>query len=229
LTCANVLFSDENIIVVNKRHGVPVIPGRGNNPVVSLREQIEHETGERIFVVHRIDQATSGIVIFARNADMHRNLSRQFETRTVQKEYHAVVLGKMSGEGIFNKPIKEFGSGRMGVFAGGKPSETRYEVIEQYQETTLVRVFPLTGRRHQIRVHFYDAGYPVVGDLVYGHDRPVGGVERLMLHAHSVIFYYPGDQQFTISAPFAILWNEIIDRCKSSLSMAMTSIYQKNV
>lgn len=210
----DIVFQDTNLIAVNKRCNVPVIPARGNQHVLSLREHIEEFVGEKLFVVHRIDRATSGVVVFAKNAETHRLLCKQFENRTVKKEYIAVIIGIMSGEGILESPIKQFGSSRMGVHKDGKPSKTGYRVIEQFERSSMVRLFLYTGRRHQIRVHLYNEGHPVLGDPLYGKDRPVGGVGRLMLHAHSISFLYPEEKQLLITAPFNDVWNETVNRLK---------------
>lgn len=209
-TPAEILFSDKNLLLFNKRPGVTVIPGRGETTGISLREWAEQSLHEKLFVVHRIDRDTSGIVLFCRNAEWHRALSLQFERRVVKKSYLALVEGVMSGEGELNGPVHQFGSGRMGVDVRGKPSTTRYTILETLNGATLLNVNPLSGRRHQIRVHLFHHGHPVMGDRLYGLERPVGGVERLMLHAAALTFAYPGDVPFTAQAPVDFRWNELV-------------------
>ncbi len=210
------IFSDENLIILNKRSGVAVIPARGEDPSISLRSRVESHFGQKIFVVHRIDRDTSGIVVFCRKAEAHRVLCRQFQNREVEKRYMALVAGKMAGSGEIDIPVRQFGSGRMGVADQGKPSVTRYRVMETLESATLVNVFPVTGRRHQIRVHLYATGHPVLGDRLYGKPLPVGGVERLMLHAASIVFNYESSGRFTAEAPEDRTWKEVLARFRNS-------------
>ncbi|MBN1307927.1 MAG: RluA family pseudouridine synthase [Chitinispirillaceae bacterium] len=212
---ATVLHSDENLLVLNKHPGITVIPGRGKKRVLSLLEQAERYAGGKLFVVHRIDHETSGVVVFCRHAEAHRSISIQFEKRTVEKEYLAVVMGAVKGKGVIDAPIFLYGSGRMGVHENGKPSRTCFEVMEKFDEATLLRIVPVTGRRHQIRVHCYHGGHPVLGDRLYGQRRPVGGVERLMLHAASISFVYPPDTYFRVAAPTDENWEKIVQRLRS--------------
>lgn len=214
---AEVLYVDDNLIVLNKQPGISVIPGRGNDAHHCLQLNVAQVTGSQVFIVHRIDKATSGIIIFARNSSVHRNLSMQFEHHTVQKEYLALVNGVVLQDGIINKPVKQFGSGRMGVHATGKESVTEYVVADAFKNATMLRVYPKTGRRHQIRVHLYDAGYPILGDELYGKDRPVGGAERLMLHAASISFEYPEKKQLTLSAETDGVWDSIVNNYNKHL------------
>lgn len=216
---ADVLYSDHNLIILNKHSGICVIPGRGTCSSHSLQSLMEKRLGCKLFVVHRIDRDTSGVVVFCRNAATHRFLSLQFENRKVIKEYLAVLWGKMAGKGIIDEPLFQFGSGRMGVDPRGKPSQTAYEVEETFQNATLVKLKPLTGRRHQIRVHLFHIGHPVMGDRLYGRQRPVGGVERLMLHASSITFSYPGEMLFSITAPVDDSWNAVVERYRALSSV----------
>ncbi|MCX7725439.1 MAG: RNA pseudouridine synthase [Chitinispirillaceae bacterium] len=211
----NILFKDENIVIVNKNSGIPVIPGRGDNKHC-LRDEIENIFGKRIFVVHRIDKDTSGIVVFTLNSHTHKNLCEQFTKREIKKEYFAVVDGiPQEKERIIDAPIYQYGSGRMGVNQKGKESKTYYKVVEEYNNCALVKLMPHTGRRHQIRVHMYFIGHPILGDPLYGKKRPVGGVKRLMLHSYSIEFYYPDKKIFKIEAPFTEEWENIIKEIKN--------------
>lgn len=205
-----ILYNDENIIAVNKKTGVVVIPSRGEPPELSLKNRIEQDLQERLFTVHRIDKGTSGVVVFAKNADTHKMLNTQFEHHLVNKKYRALVQGTMVDRYCCKEPIREFGSGRMGVHPNGKPSETRITVIKTYDKVTLVQAFPLTGRRHQIRVHLYHGGFPIIGDDLYGHDRPVGGANRLMLHAEELCIQYPGGMSFTFNALVDSSWDSVL-------------------
>lgn len=181
-----VVHLDERLVAVDKPAGQTALgPG-------SIHEQLAAELDQRIFVVHRLDAATSGLLLFARDAETHRYVSGLFEARQVDKGYLAAVISHMEREsGEVDLPIREFGSGRMGVDmrrGRGKASQTRYRVLERLDEADLLEVHPLTGRRHQIRVHLHAIGHAILGDDRYGTDRPVGGEPRLLLHARELAF-----------------------------------------
>ena len=179
-----IIYEDPHLIVVNKPAGQLVIPGRGEGEGKPLVDQVSSHIRKKAYVVHRIDRETSGLVAFAKDAPTHKELSQLWEGREVQKTYLAWVLGLMEKkEGLLDYPLKTFGSGRMGVDPKGKPSQTRYRVVKTEGKASLLEVELLTGRRHQIRVHLYHVGHPVLGDPLYGQERPVGGAPRLMLHA----------------------------------------------
>lgn len=161
---------------------MPVVPARADDPRRPLSALVAEHLKAKVWVVHRLDAATSGVLVFAKDRDTHKRLSQAFEGRTASKTYLAAVLGEAApGENL--SPLKTFGSGRVGPSPEGKPSETAWTVRERLRGATLLEVVPKTGRRHQIRVHLNASGFPVLGDKRYGKDRPVGGAPRLMLHA----------------------------------------------
>lgn len=207
----DILHQDDALIVVDKPAGQVVIPGRGKDEGQSLVAEVEAYLGAKAWVVHRIDGATSGLVVFALTADAHRHLSLQFERRQVRKTYLAAVLGLVEGDGWCRKSIKEYGSGRMGVHPKGKPAVTAYRVLERFPAATLLEVKPETGRRHQIRVHLFDRGFPVLGDTVYGHDRPVGGAPRLLLHALAIGLEHPAGGAACYRAEPDGAWKALIE------------------
>jgi tRNA pseudouridine32 synthase/23S rRNA pseudouridine746 synthase len=178
-----ILHEDKHIVAVSKPSGQVVIPGRGEIPGVPLNKELEMQLGRKVFVVHRLDRGASGIVLFAKDAAAHRRLSLQFENREIKKTYLVLAQGRIESGGKIEHPLRAFGSGRMGIDPKGKPSLTEYTVRESFPNATLLEVTPSTGRRHQIRVHLFSIGHPVMGDTLYGKDRPVGGAPRLMLHA----------------------------------------------
>jgi RluA family pseudouridine synthase len=179
-----VVHDDERLIGVVKPAGVATAPGSGIDAAETLQAQVAEHLGAKAYLVHRLDRETSGVVVLAKTADTHRELSGQFEARRVTKRYLAVVQGYVKGgRGEIGQPLREFGSGRVGVDPSGKEARTSWTLRERLREADLLDVMPETGRRHQIRVHLYSIGHPILGDTRYGEDRPVGGAPRLMLHS----------------------------------------------
>ncbi len=183
---SRILFEDDRLVAVDKPAGRPTIPGRGDVGE-ALNAELERRLGRKLFVVHRLDREAGGVVVFAKDAATHRLLCAQFEGRTAKKVYLAAVQGALSGAGLIDAPLKEFGSGRVAPASGGRPSRTRWTFERAWCGATLLRVEPETGRKHQIRAHLASIGHPILGDPRYGPPpRPVGGARRLMLHALSL-------------------------------------------
>jgi RluA family pseudouridine synthase len=195
-----VLFESDDLLAVDKPEGVVSISeaGRGGLP-----EMLRPVYGGPLYPVHRLDREASGVIVFAKNPDMHRHLNGEFDRRSVRKTYLALVHGVMQvNRGVVNQPIREFGSGRMGLDPKrGKPSTTKFKVYERLPGYTLVRAYPLTGRRHQIRVHLYSLGHPIVGDLKYGERAIQEKFPRLMLHALEIEFTLPSGERLKIESP----------------------------
>jgi RluA family pseudouridine synthase len=187
MTTLRILHEDERLVVVDKPAGQATAPGGGIGKGESLQEQVAEQLGTKAFLVHRLDRETSGLIVFAKTADSHRQLSRQFESRAVAKRYLALVSGHMeTWTGEIAESLREFGSGRVGLDPNGKSAVTGWQVRERLGSNDLLDVSPVTGRRHQIRVHLYSIGHPILCDTRYGEDRPVGGASRLMLHAQQL-------------------------------------------
>ncbi len=195
-----VLFENADYLAADKPEGVVSIAEAGKG---GLPEFLKDVFAGRLFPVHRLDREASGVIVYAKSADAHRHLNGQFDRREVRKTYLALVQGAVGpAHGLVNAPIREFGSGRMGVDARrGKPSSTEWKVAERLDGATLVRVHPATGRRHQIRVHLYHIGHPIVGDLKYGDQTLQGRYPRLMLHALAIEFDLPSGERVTVEAP----------------------------
>jgi tRNA pseudouridine32 synthase / 23S rRNA pseudouridine746 synthase len=156
--------------------------------VPSVQRLLEQERGEKLFVVHRLDKEVSGLLVFARDAATHRTLSMAFEQRRVHKTYLALAHGLIAKDVTIDKPIAEFGSGRMAVDERrGKPSRTEVHVVDRYARHTLLEAHPITGRRHQLRVHLYSIGHALSGDPRYGDLNEQAKWPRLMLHALRVV------------------------------------------
>lgn len=175
------LFENEDLLAVDKPPGILTIPNRQKE--VSLKEILASRCG-RVYVVHRLDRATSGLVLFARNARTHRYLNTLFEKRMMKKEYICVVKGSPPDEFLVDEPLREFGSGRVFRDIRGKEAVTRFCVISKGKGLTVLKAMPLTGRRHQIRAHLFGKGFVILGDMLYGKAEG----SRLMLHSHRLEF-----------------------------------------
>lgn len=187
------IYKDDHILVVNKHAGIPVLPDGWDKESPYLVKMLEEEHG-KLWIVHRLDKVTSGVIVFARDKETHRALNIQFENREVEKLYHAI----MEGEPNWNEKITRFplraNVGKKHRTAvddkNGKPSETRFRILKRYQSGALVEAQPMTGRTHQIRVHAYALGHPLLGDILYDGDETML-ISRPALHAYSLKFTHP--------------------------------------
>ncbi|TWI74308.1 tRNA pseudouridine32 synthase / 23S rRNA pseudouridine746 synthase [Desulfobotulus alkaliphilus] len=197
-----ILFENEELLALEKPEGIAVIPER-HKESACLLHIMEEKLGKRLFVVHRLDKEVSGILLFAKTAQMHRHLNLEFEQRRIQKTYMALVHGcPKEKTGNIHASIRAFGSGRMGIDPEkGKGSHTRWEVIRGGKDQSLLAAFPVTGRRHQIRVHLYHIGHPIVGDLRYGDKNMQKNYPRLMLHAHGLECRMPDGKMLRLDSP----------------------------
>ncbi|GAP62548.1 23S rRNA pseudouridine1911/1915/1917 synthase [Ardenticatena maritima] len=211
----DVLYEDEDVIVVNKPPGLVVHPAPGHEggtlvnallaryPDLAVRDQ-----SDRPGIVHRLDRDTSGVLIVARHAEARRFLQRQFSRREVEKFYLAAVHGRPSSDhGLIDAPLGRDPRDRkkFAVVPGGRPALTEFTVRELFPEYTLLEVRLITGRTHQIRVHLASIGTPIVNDTVYGRRRPVPGLpsQRQFLHAWRLRLRLPSGAIHTFEAPLA--------------------------
>lgn len=185
----SLLFEDDDVIAVDKPDGIASIPERTPDQT-DLLSRLTEQRGAPLWVVHRLDKEVSGVILFAKNAAMHRLLNDQFQEKKIDKTYIAIVHGRVTADhGVIDKAIRACGSSRMAVDEQrGKSAQTRYRVLTRTQQTSLLKVCPQTGRRHQIRVHLYSIGHPLVGDPRYGDKQLNLGFPRLYLHAQSIRF-----------------------------------------
>ncbi len=207
------LYSDDDVLVVAKPEGIATIPER--RPTVdSLIERLSGRMQMRLYVVHRLDRDVSGAVVLARHADAHRCLNEQFASRSVTKTYLALAHGRFAlDRGRIELPLRQFGSGRMGVDRErGKPSLSRFEVVRRCDAYSLVTVALVTGRRHQIRVHLYAMGHPIVGDRRYGDIAVQRHFPRLLLHSWKIGFLLPSGRHIRIEAPPPPSFHELLQR-----------------
>jgi tRNA pseudouridine32 synthase/23S rRNA pseudouridine746 synthase len=212
----SILFEDEDLVAANKPEGLASIPERDKNKQ-SLLALLSAQLQIRLFVVHRVDKEVSGVILFAKNESAHRSLNEQFSKRAVHKTYVALAHGVIATDnGTIEKALRQFGSGRVGVDPSrGKLSSTAFRVTRRFASSTLVDAIPLSGRRHQIRVHFYSIGHPLVGDLRYGDRSLQRGFPRLMLHAKRIEFRLPAGTGLAIEAPLPASFGAVMEAMRS--------------
>lgn len=212
----DILYEDSDLLVVNKPAGMVVHPAAGHetgtlvNAVLAHCPELPGVGGERRpGVVHRLDKDTSGLILVAKNDQALWYLQRQFKKREVGKVYLALVDGRFSQkEALIDAPIGRDPRNRKkmavippGSSASARPAQTDVAIVEFYGDYTLLECRPLTGRTHQIRVHLAFAGYPIVGDLVYGRRKQRLPLNRQFLHAAELSFRRPSDErQLTLRA-----------------------------
>ncbi len=203
-----IIYEDDDIIVVNKPKGLVVHPANGNpdgtlvNAIMAIcKDSLSGIGGEiRPGIVHRLDKDTSGILVVAKNDKAHIKMSEQIKNHTVQKTYIALVRGIVKeNEATINMPIGRSAKDRkkMAVTKNGKEAITHFKVIKRYpnENCTLLEVKIETGRTHQIRVHLSQIGYPVIGDTTYSSGKNKWGVQGQCLHAKSLKFKHPITQK----------------------------------
>jgi 23S rRNA pseudouridine1911/1915/1917 synthase len=202
-----VVYSDDDIVVVDKPVGVAAHPSPGwSGPTVlgglaAMGQNVA--TGgaaERQGIVHRLDVGTTGLMVVAKSELAYSALKRAFKAREVEKRYHAVVQGHLDPlRGTIDAPVDRHPTAdyKWAVVAGGKPSVTHYDTIEAFRSASLVDIRLETGRTHQIRVHMSAMRHPCVGDLTYGADPTLSArlkLDRQWLHAHALSFLHPRTQ-----------------------------------
>lgn len=218
----SIIFENDDFVAINKEPGMLSIPDRHDETQLSLYTILTRKYG-KIFIVHRLDRDTSGLILFAKNEGTHKYLSQLFEQRKIEKKYLGIVRGSMPEKnGSVNEPIAEHPvkKGVMTVSKKGKASLTNYEVLEDYGIYSLVQFEIQSGRTHQIRVHAKFIGHPIICDEVYGDGKPIllssfkkkyklsqndleerPIITRLALHSHSLLFKDIYQKEFFIEAP----------------------------
>jgi len=201
-----VRHADAAVIVVDKPAGLLAVPGRGENGADNLTARVQVAFADAL-VVHRLDMATSGLMLFARGAAAQRRLSMAFERGEIAKEYVAVVEGRVAGDaGRIDAPLAADWPQRprQRVDADhGRPSLTLWQVLERGVDDTRLLLQPLSGRTHQLRVHLQWIGHPIRGDALYA--APPLRAARLLLHASRLAFVHPASGRgcvFDSTPPF---------------------------
>jgi len=217
------VFETDDFVVYDKPSGVLVHP-QNRHTDYSITHEVKHKYGKYANITHRIDKETSGLLLCSKHKKAEKEIKQLFENREMKKSYIALVRGEFKDKVTVDKPISrnhEFEEIKLKVFIdeeNGKPSKTIFEPIkyDKKTNTTLVKAIPLTGRQHQIRIHLYSLGFPILGDPLYGMDFETSeryleqklsqeervqltGAKRLMLHAHSLSFKYKN--KFVIVSP----------------------------
>ena len=220
----DIIYEDNDILVVNKQKGMVVHPGNGNLDGTLVNAVLNHCEGNlsgiggeiRPGIVHRLDKDTSGLITIAKNDKAHINLSKQIQDRKVKKIYTALVRGIIPEDtATIDMPIGRSNTDRkkMAVRKDGKEAITHIKVIRRYEKYTLIRVKIDTGRTHQIRVHMAEIGYPVVGDEVYSNGKNEFNVHGQMLHSTSLDFVHPiTGKQMHFEAPLPKYFEDVLNK-----------------
>lgn len=229
----NIIYEDEQLMVINKPAGMVVHPGAGNREHTLVNALLHHNPDSqylpRAGIIHRLDKETTGLLIIAKTLVAHTNLIRQMQERTIQRRYITLVQGHVISGGEIDTFYGRHPRSRlkMAVLTHGKEAITQYTLKTQYQFFTLLNVQLLTGRTHQIRVHMAHINHPVVGDPLYGGRMryPAEADEKLLqilqqfkrqaLHAATLSFNHPeGDEVLTFEAPLPEDFEELLQTLK---------------
>jgi RluA family pseudouridine synthase len=199
------LYRDDWLLVVDKPAGLPVLPDGWEAEAPYLLQLVEQIAG-KVWVVHRLDKGTSGVLVFALTAESHRRLSMLFEQHLAEKIYHAIANGTPAWEQKSARhPLRANVGHKHRTQVNdriGKPSETHLRVLERFTAHVLVEARPVTGRPHQVRAHMSALGHPLLGDVLYGAP-PTGLISRPALHAYSLKLSHPGTgQPLLFEAPY---------------------------
>lgn len=187
----NIIYEDEYFIAINKDAGIEV----DNNLIKLIKE--ENQNIKNLYLVHRIDKYTSGIVILAKDENIKKYFEDAFKNRNINKIYHAIVEGIVKNKkGTINLSIgkdKKNPNKRiiLGIKSGGENAITKYEVLKRLKEHTLMKLNPITGRTHQIRVHLSSIGHPIIGDKIYSKNAKIYKMKSFALIAKEIHFIHP--------------------------------------
>lgn len=224
----DIVYEDNDVIVVNKPVGMVVHPAPGhpdgtlvNALLYHCKDSLSGINGERRpGIVHRIDRDTSGLLIAAKNDKAHLALAAQLQDHTLFRQYHAVVLGGFKEDhGTVNAPINRHPTDRkrMAVCRPGEGREavTHWQVVDSHDGYSHITCRLETGRTHQIRVHMAHTGHPLVGDVVYGNKKPYPGLAGQCLHAAKLTFIHPStNEEMTVEAPLPEWFENVLSKLK---------------
>lgn len=209
----DILFEDQFFLFVNKPSGIPSHPSKGHylDTLANYVEWYLNSQGTTSHIINRLDKDTSGIVVFAKNSYFHSIVSLEFEKRKIEKTYIAVVNGILTKKsGFIEKPISRSTDGiKREINENGDYAITFYEVIYHKNNYSVLKLKPITGRTHQLRVHLASIGYPIVGDILYGEEKNKSF--PLLLHAYSMRFYFRLiEREYNITAPLPPYFSEFL-------------------
>lgn len=218
----NILYEDEDIIIINKPQGMVVHPSKGVysgtlvNALLNYSNNLSTINGSmRPGIVHRIDKNTSGLLVVAKNDMSYIKLAKQFENHSISRIYIALVEGVIKeNKGTIDEPLKRHPINRIkfAVVEGGRKAVTHYKVIERFKKNTLVECSLETGRTHQIRVHMAHINHPLVGDTTYGCKKQKFNLKGQMLHAKKLGFIHPTKGEYMeFDTNIPQYFNEVID------------------
>ena len=222
----DILYEDDDIMVVNKKSGMVVHPGNGNytgtlvNALMGYTEDLSNEGGDnRCGIVHRIDKDTSGILLIAKTNEAHRILSEDFKNKNIKRKYIALVHGVIdNNKGKIVAPIGRSKLDRKKMCVtdeNAKNATTNFTVLERYKNATLVELVLETGRTHQIRVHMEYIKHPVIGDKLYGKNNCLIYNDGQLLHAHRLTFIHPTTKkEMTFESPLPKYFEDVLSRIK---------------
>jgi RluA family pseudouridine synthase len=226
----DIIYRDEHILIINKPAGLSVLP-EGWEPEAPYLVRMLEEEYEKIWVVHRLDKFTSGVLVFALTAEAHRALNIQFEKHETEKIYRAITVGAPPWkERITKFPLRVNVGHKHRTMVDNKKgihSETKFRVLNWNQASSdelafaedvkgmaLLEARPMTGRTHQIRVHAYALGYPLLGDVLYSAPE-TDIIARPALHAHSLTFNHPNsNERVSFTAPYPLDFKKALERLK---------------
>ncbi len=220
----DILYEDDDLLIVNKPQGMVVHPAPGNysgtlvNALMFTAERLSSINGViRPGIVHRIDKDTSGLLMVAKNDKAHEWLAKQLKEKTTIREYMAIVNGVFhKDEGTINQPLGRHPQDRkkIAIMKDGRHAVTHYEVVTRYKYHTLIRVRLETGRTHQIRVHMASIGHPLLGDLVYGVKSERVKHEGQALHAQKIGFIHPTTLELKVfESELPSYFTELMKKC----------------
>jgi tRNA pseudouridine32 synthase / 23S rRNA pseudouridine746 synthase len=201
-----IIYKDKALVVIDKPAGLLSLPDGHDPSLPHVGSVLEPKFG-RLWIVHRLDRETSGLMVLARNEKAHRSLNQQFSNRQVEKKYRALVVGNPGWDEIrVDFPLRPNVGRRKRtaiVRKQGKPATTYFRVLERFDEHILLEARPETGRRHQIRAHIFHLGYPILSDPLYGSGESSTLIDRLALHAHQLKFHSPqAEGKMPFEAPY---------------------------
>ncbi|GAB6109295.1 RluA family pseudouridine synthase [Fusibacter bizertensis] len=221
----DIVYEDDDVLVVNKPQGMVVHPAPGNysgtlvNALMFISERLSTINGIiRPGIVHRIDKDTSGLLMVAKNDKAHEWLAHQLKEKTTLREYIAIVNGVINNDsGVVDAPIGRSTQDRkkMAIINTGRNAVTHYEVIERFKYHTFIKLKLETGRTHQIRVHMASIGHPILGDPVYGHKSERVKHDGQALHAKKIGFIHPTTLELMIfDSEIPAYFEELLKKCK---------------